>query len=99
MSRRVRAWAESPGVSLSLMRIRKSTEVDLSEYLTPGVNQIELTLVNNLRNLLGPHHLEEGESYSVGPFSFFKGYNMWSWTGKPVMWNDGYCFVETSVLE
>ena len=76
-----------------------STEVDLSEYLTPGVNQIELTLVNNLRNLLGPHHLEEGESYSVGPFSFFKGYNMWSWTGKPVMWNDGYCFVETSVLE
>ena len=76
-----------------------NTEVDLSEYLTPGINKIELTLVNNLRNLLGPHHLEEGESYSVGPFSFFKGYNMWSWTGKPVMWNDGYCFVETSVLE
>lgn len=74
------------------------SEVDLSGYLNPGENIIELTIVNNLRNLLGPHHLEEGESYFVGAFSFFKGNNMWSWTGEPEPWNDEYCFVETTLM-
>lgn len=76
-----------------------NTEVDLSEYVTVGVNKIELKLVNNLRNILGPHHLEEGESYTVGPFSFFREKNIWQWHPEPEKWNDGYCFVETSVLE
>ncbi|UKI35919.1 MAG: hypothetical protein L6V93_17995 [Clostridiales bacterium] len=37
-----------------------------------GANELEITITNNLRNLLGPHHLKAGESYSVGPASFFK---------------------------
>lgn len=68
-------------------------EFDLSSALTCGENEIELTLTNNLRNLLGPHHLEEGESYTVGPSSFFEKSDIWF--GSP--WNDNYCLVETNV--
>ena len=68
-------------------------EFDLSDALKKGENEIELTLTNNLRNLLGPHHLEEGESHMVAPACFFKESPLWR--GKP--WNDNYCFVETNV--
>jgi hypothetical protein len=73
--------------------------VDTSNYLNIGENEIELTICNNLRNLLGPHHLEEGESLLVRPCSFFKGESLWlpSWM-KQIEWNNDYCFVEMSVL-
>ena len=65
-----------------------------------GKQKIKLTLVNNLRNLLGPHHLEGGESLSVGPASFFKEECVWkgkrAWNAQP--WNEGYCFVEFGVI-
>ena len=65
-------------------------EADLNGVLRPGRNTLELELTNNLRNLLGPHHLQEGESYSVAPPCFFKEPNIWG--NHP--WHDGYCFVE-----
>lgn len=71
-------------------------EFDLSSVLEKGENTIEMTLTNNLRNLLGPHHLQEGESYSVGPASFFTENSVWR-RGGPIESNDGYCFVETSL--
>lgn len=78
--------------------IWNNSEVDLSAHLNIGKNTIELTLVNNLRNLLGPHHLEEGESYKVRPSSFIKGRSFWQWNPELLeKWNDGYCFVETSI--
>ena len=61
-----------------------------------GENTVELTLTNNLRNLLGPHHIGEGESYGVGPNQFFQEPQIW---GTPTSWNDGYCLVETSLKE
>ena len=61
-----------------------------------GENEIEITLINNLRNMLGPHHLEEGESYTVRPASFFK--EICLWTKTPNEWNNGYCFVEFGVV-
>jgi len=64
----------------------------LSEFGASGKTKIELTLVNNLRNILGPHHLEMGECYSVCPNSFFKEPCVWART--PEEWNDGYCFAE-----
>lgn len=70
-------------------------ELDISKYLKIGENKIELTLVNNLRNLLGPHHLEEGECFAVGPAQFYK--NDGPFFNPCVNWNDDYCFVETSV--
>ena len=55
--------------------------VDLTPYLQAGENTVRLTLVNNLRNLLGPHHHVEGELLAVGPGSFYN---------EPCIWN-GYC--------
>ena len=57
--------------------------------LKAGKNEFTLTLTSGLRNLLGPHHLKDGESYAVGPATFFKEPNIW---GNPP-WNDDYCFV------
>lgn len=68
-------------------------EFDLSGALKQGENEIELTITNNLRNLLGPHHLEEGESHMAAPACFFKSNPLW--VARP--WNDNYCLVETSV--
>jgi len=70
--------------------------VDLSAYLKAGDNRIKLTLVNNLRNLLGPHHHVGGELLAVAPPHFYK---------EPCVWNDynagyfteKYSFVNTSL--
>lgn len=59
-----------------------------------GRHKIRLTLINNLRNLLGPHHLEEGESYLVRPNSFYKEECVWSKGYTDKQWNEDYCFVK-----
>ncbi len=67
-------------------------ELDIpAGLLKAGLNTIEIELVGNLRNLLGPHHLEEGESYGVGPVSFFCRRHYLNHVPPP--WNDDYCFV------
>ncbi len=58
-----------------------------------GKHKIRLVLINNLRNLLGPHHLEEGEAYSVCPHSFFKDEGVWNNGFVDTQWNEDYCFV------
>ncbi len=73
--------------------------LDISKWLKKGKNKIEITAVNNLRNLLGPHHLEEGESYHVTPGSFFKEPCIWNRYKASETWNDNYCFVETGVIK
>lgn len=71
-------------------------EMDLSPFVKEGDNEIELTLVNNLRNMLGPHHHGDGECVHPGPISFRKLPSVW--TGmKEMPWNEDYCFVEFSV--
>jgi hypothetical protein len=45
-------------------------EVELGAALRPGVNRIEIELVNTLRNLLGPHHRAGGDPEGVGPAEF-----------------------------
>ena len=70
-------------------------KVDLSEYLQKGKNKISISLYNNLRNLMGPHHLEEGECYKVRPGCYF--HKDWLFKCDDVVWNNGYCFIETSV--
>ena len=74
----------------------------LKSFGIKGETKFKLTLVNNLRNLLGPHHLEEGETYKANPGSFYKEYCVWK---RPAVknsyynhvWNDDYAFVEMSV--
>lgn len=70
--------------------------LSLSEFGVSGKTKIKLTLINNLRNLLGPHHLAEGECYSVSPSSFYKEPCLWN-GNEAGLWNDGYCFVETGI--
>ena len=70
----------------------------LADFNVSGKAKVKFTLINNLRNLLGPHHLLEGESYGVGPGAFFKENCVWNQgnfgTGK---WHDDYCFVNISI--
>ncbi len=69
---------------------------DVTNLLIDGENTIELTLTNNLRNMQGPLHLEEGEGYSVTPGSFYKETYIWSsWSNEK--WNEDYCFVHLSI--
>ena len=63
--------------------------------------KIRLTLTNNLRNMLGPHHLKEGECIHLNPFHFFKEPCVWkacTWNENPdEIWDDDYCFVEVTI--
>jgi hypothetical protein len=72
-------------------------DIDLSEYLTVGENTVELTIVNNLRNLLGPHHHVGGELLGVGPAHFYKERCIWNGfnTG---YFTEKYSFVNTGLI-
>ena len=85
-------------------------ERDITEAVKEGDNQIEITLINSLRNLLGPHHHSGGELGAVGPTSF-GGRPEWpnsggeiNWfdlrlEGKATLWRDDYCLVPFGLLK
>ncbi|MBQ2968212.1 MAG: hypothetical protein IJE10_08865 [Clostridia bacterium] len=78
--------------------VLSDNKISLADFGVSGETEVEITLINNLRNLLGPHHLQVGESYSVGPGIFYKERCIWNYTwNQGSTWNDGYCFVETSL--
>lgn len=68
-------------------------EINLSDYLQKGDNDIEITISNNLRNLLGPHHLPIGESLNVTPAHFHKEPCVWNEFSQ-TPWEENYCFIE-----
>lgn len=68
--------------------------MELTPHLTEGRNRITLTLTNNLRNLLGPHHCGEEPIYTR-PGSFQKDKSFWNLD--PV-WDENYCFAEIGLL-
>lgn len=70
--------------------------LSLKEFGVRGKTKVKYTLVNSLRNLLGPLHLEEGEPYSTGPTQFYKELCIWNKHDLPD-WNDGYCLAEMSI--
>ncbi len=76
--------------------IWKPYAVALEGLLQPGENRLKIELTNSLRNMLGPHHLAEGESHAVGPWCFHKEAGVFSnkWGGGLVDWDDDYCLVE-----
>jgi len=51
-------------------------EVSLRDYLTVGECEIELTLINNLRNNQGPMHLKDGETYFASREIFYEESNV-----------------------
>ena len=60
-----------------------------------GENTLEIEMTVSLRNMLGPHHLEEGESYLVHTLSWSKEPNAVGMKNPP--YNEHYCFVETGL--
>ncbi len=77
-------------------------EIEITGALKSGANELKVTLVNSLRNLLGPHHHRDGELTSVGAESF-GGATTWTgggpgdrdWydvrlTREPRIWRDDY---------
>ena len=65
-----------------------------SGVLKSGANTIRLKLVTSLRNMLGPHHLQDGDSHSVCPYHFYKTPGGVFTPHDAAPWNDGYCFVK-----
>lgn len=71
-------------------------KLSLKDFGVQGKVKVRLTLINNLRNLMGPHHLIEGECLSVGPGRFFKEPCVWN-KNPENDWDEDYCFVETGI--
>lgn len=88
-------------VNVEINGIKKTILTDnripLNGFETIGNTKVKLTLINNLRNLLGPHHLAEGETYMAMPVQFYKEPCIWNTDAKPENWSDDYCFVETGI--
>ncbi len=51
-------------------------DVDISEFLCVGENTVEIKILNNLRNMQGPHHLKAGDMAGIGPRSFYREANV-----------------------
>ena len=64
----------------------------VGDMLKEGENTLEIEMTVSLRNMLGPHHNEEGESYSVHTLSWLKEPN--AVNKKNVPFNENYCLVE-----
>lgn len=86
-------------------------ETDVTDALQPGDNEVELTLTNGLRNLLGPLHCVGGEFAKMGPATF-SGRDSWpneergdnDWyekrkTGSARLWRDDYYCIPFGLME
>lgn len=71
--------------------------IKVEGLLKPGRNIIEVELTTSLRNMLGPHHLQEGESYGVHTMSFTKGTGVAGRQTPP--YDAGYCFVRQGIKD
>lgn len=71
-------------------------KVECKDLLREGFNTIEAVIYVSPRNMLGPHHLKEGESHVVVPGSFFESSPLWC-NGKNINWDNSYCFVDISL--
>ena len=77
----------------------KPYRLAIADFLKEGENEIRITLTGSLRNLLGPFHLQEGETYSALPFYFFHKSDVWGWgDGLNRKWTDDYSFVQNGLF-
>ena len=82
------------GQKVGKLKFKSScNSIPLKQFGIEGITTVKYTLINNLRNLLGPHHLKEGESYWICPSHFYKEPCVWS-SNPEADWNEDYCFVE-----
>ncbi|MBL7968331.1 MAG: hypothetical protein JNK09_15110 [Prolixibacteraceae bacterium] len=86
-------------------------KTDITKALKPGKNELKITMVNSLRNLLGPHHHNRGELIKVGPNSFTGAggfpdaggddnwYDLRKNNTKLKIWTDRYHLIPFGMLE
>jgi hypothetical protein len=86
-------------------------KTEITKALKTGKNELKITLVNSLRNLLGPHHHNKGELIRVGPNSFTGAggfpdgggetnwYDLRKTNSKLKIWTDTYHFIPFGLLE
>ena len=70
---------------------------DLNGLLKAGKNTLELEFTTSLRNMLGPHHLADGENYSIHTMSFNKDPNFTNRKAAP--YSAGYNFVNFGIMD
>lgn len=74
-------WLELPNAEAIISKIELNGQnigslvwspfmADITDAIKSGENVLRITLVNSLRNLLGPHHHQQAELIRVGPNSF-----------------------------
>ena len=85
------AVAEIEANGTSVGELLFTDRLDLAPHLKPGANEIRVTICNAHRNLMGPHHLPEEETFWTSPYSFtFEG----DWhDGKCKRYNPTYSFI------
>lgn len=83
-------------VSVGDQRKKLLTENEMAVDQPAGNRHMRLVLTNNLRNMLGPHHLKEGETYFAAPSSFYKEPCVWN-PHPAENWDEDYCFVDTTL--
>ena len=71
-------------------------EVNLSEHLLKGDNEIEIEITTTMRNLFGPHHIPLGELYTVHPGDYYRQESVWNHLN-PTPWDENYCFTELGI--
>ena len=60
------------GIEVGFMYSAGTNAVPVAGSLKQGINTLDIELTLSLRNMLGPFHLPDGESYWVGTRSFTK---------------------------
>ncbi len=82
-------------------------EVSLAPYLSIGENELEITIVNNLRNMQGPTHLKIGETYFAARDKFYRESNVFNHKSGATedchdvldIWCDDICLVHLGIVE
>ncbi len=72
-------------------------EIDLSDMLVKGDNEIKLIISTPMRNLIGPHHIPVGELYTVNMSDFYMHKSIWNMQ-KETPWESNYCFTEFGII-
>lgn len=108
LSGRINATGDNPvlkleinGINVVKVEIDGKAETIFTDDELPlwkkGELDVKFTLINNLRNLLGPHHFRFGECHHVSPSTFHKEKCLWNKDGEDKWWNDDYCFIRTGI--
>lgn len=78
---------------------------EITQYLKKGTNDIKLTLLGSIRNLLGPHHHCKGEPEYTGVHSFTGEFGNGAVEDASAeempdkVWNDAYAFIRFGLNE